>query len=65
MRLQERKTGFSLKVDEQCKEYLWSSLISRHDGLSFFQLETDRPALETVKRKRSVDLNAEEQHDVS
>jgi len=68
-RLQERKPGFNLKVDEQCKEYLWSSLISRHDGLSFFELETDRPALAKINRKRSVDPNTgvvtDEQHNVS
>jgi len=68
-RLQERKAGFSLKVDELCKEYLWSSVISRHDGLSFFQLENDRPALTTVDTMRSADSNTgvitEEQYSVS
>jgi len=68
-RLQERKADFSLKVDEQCKEYLWSSVISRHDGLSFFELDSDRPALVTVHTKRLADPNTgvitEEQRNVS
>jgi len=68
-RLQERQPSFSLNVDEHCKEYLWASVISRHDGLSFFELETDRPTLTTVNRKRSADPNSgvvtEEQHSVS
>jgi len=54
-RLEEREPCFSLKIDEQCKEYLWSSVISRYDGLSFFELETARPALAAVNRRRFVD----------
>jgi len=68
-RLEERKPSFSLKIDEQCKEYLWSSVISRHDSLSFFQLETARPALATVNRRQCIDSDSdvitEEQHNVS
>lgn len=69
MRLQERKPDFSLKIDEECKEYLWSSVISRHDGLSFFELQTSRPDLAAVNRMRSADpitgVITEEQHNVS
>jgi len=70
-RLEERKPSFNLKIDEQCKEYLWSSVISRHDGLSFFQLETARPAVSTVKTRyitdpdSSIGVITEEQHNVS
>ena len=58
-----------MKIDEQCKEYLWSSVISRHDGLSFFELETARPALVIANRSRFADSDTgvitEEQHQVS
>jgi len=68
-RLHERKPRFSLKIDEQCKEYLWSSVISSHDGLSFFQLEFAGPMLKTTNRNRfddSVgDAIARGQHNVS
>ena len=50
-------------------EYLWSSVISRHDGLSFCELETARPALATVNRRRLPDpdtgIISEDQHTVS
>jgi len=59
-RLEERKPVFSLKIDDSCKEYLWTSVISQHDGLTFFELETARPALATLNRQ-----NSEEQHSVS
>jgi len=70
-RLEERKPSFNLKIDEQCKEYLWSSVVSRHDELSFFQLETARPAVSTVKTRHitdpdsSVAVITEEQQNVS
>jgi len=68
-RLAERKPNFSLTIDEQCKEYLWSSVISGHDGLSFFELEIARPALSTVKRRQFADRDTgvipEKQHSVS
>jgi len=68
-RLEQREPHFSLKIDEQCKEYLWSSVISRHDSLSFFELETARSDLAPVNRRRFTDPDTgtigEEQNKVS
>ena len=68
-RLEERRPSFSLKIDDQCKEYLWSSVISRHDGLNFYQLETARPTLSTEMRRHLADPDTgvftDNQHNVS
>ncbi|KAK2151537.1 hypothetical protein LSH36_360g02028 [Paralvinella palmiformis] len=50
LRLANCEPSFTLNLDADSKEYIWTSVITRHSDLTFFLLEKPRPPLLIIER---------------
>jgi hypothetical protein len=44
-RLTVRKPEFPLKLDDSCRNFLWTNIVAVNDALSFYELPEPRPEL--------------------